>query len=284
MGRGLAKRLFALATSIPLLLAGAPVPPSSAADAPPRLSMEGAELRLVAEEPAPDGRLRAALLIDLASGWKTYWRDPGEAGIPPRLDLSKSVNLVSLAAGFPMPHRFGDADGASNGYSQPLAVALTFERPDPSAPATIDLVLSLGLCREICIPASAHLRLDIGAGDAADRRLVAYAFAALPEASTPNAGIASAHLSADGASIEIEALAPDEREHRRADVFVAGPEGWFFGAPKAPRRDGRRLTFAVPVTGKPRSAGDAPPAAVDVVLDLGAETYGASKLGVAPPR
>ena len=68
-----------------------------------------------------------------------------------------------------MPHRFGDADGASNGYSQPLAVALTLASgPIRPSPPRSTSSLTLGLCREICIPASAHLRLDIGAGDAAD--------------------------------------------------------------------------------------------------------------------
>jgi DsbC/DsbD-like thiol-disulfide interchange protein len=267
-----------------LLAAAMHAPPARSADAPASLALDGVDLRLVADAPAPDGRIRAALLVDLAPGWKTYWRDPGEAGIPPRLDLSGSVNLAATGTDFPMPHRFGDAYGSSNGYSQPFAVALTFERQDAAAPAAIELGLSLGLCREICIPAVARLRLVIGPGEPADTRLVAYAFDALPEPSTPAAGIVSARLSPDGMSIAIEATAPDDREVRHADLFVAGPDGWFFGTPKAPRRDGRRLIFEIPINERPRSAKDAPPAEIEAVLDLGAHAYRVENLAVAAAR
>ncbi|KQT65094.1 MULTISPECIES: protein-disulfide reductase DsbD domain-containing protein [unclassified Aureimonas] len=251
------------------------------------VSMEGAGLRLVAEPPSADGVVRAALLVDLEPGWKTYWLDPGDAGIPPRLDLYAGADLQHLDAQFPLPHRLSEPYGASNVYSQPFAVALTLRRsdaPEAGKPATIDLSLTLGLCRDICIPASARLTLDIAAIRPADARLVAYAFEALPEPSTGEVGIQSARLGEGGGAIEVDAAAPSDRPSSETDLFLAGPAGWFFGAPGAPKRDGRRLTFTVPVLGRPKAAGEAPPPGVDAVLSLGAHAFRAENIPVSAPR
>ena len=45
----------------------------------------------------------AAVEIRLAPGWHTYWRVPGEAGIPPRFDWSGSQNLAAVAYEWPRP-------------------------------------------------------------------------------------------------------------------------------------------------------------------------------------
>ncbi|MCX8508161.1 MAG: protein-disulfide reductase DsbD family protein, partial [Rhodobacteraceae bacterium] len=39
------------------------------------------------------GSQMAALRLTMAPGWKTYWRAPGDAGIPPRFDWTGSANL-----------------------------------------------------------------------------------------------------------------------------------------------------------------------------------------------
>lgn len=258
---------------------------ASAQAVPSQISMDGATLRLVAEAPAADaGEVRAALLVDLEPGWKTYWLDPGEAGIPLRLDLSTSENLRVAETAFPLPHRTHDPSGNSNVYAQPFAIALTLQRPAPDESARIDLGLTLGLCRDICIPAAARLSLDITGANAADARLVAYAFDSLPEPSTGAAGIQAARLADDGKTIEVEALAQSDRPTAQTDLFLAGPDGWFFGPPAAPERSGRRLVFRVPVTAHPKSAGTAPPSSVEAVLLLGAHAYRAELHPAVDPR
>lgn len=66
-----------------------------------RFASEAVALTLVADTPEADGSFRAALSIDLAPGWKTYWLDPGDAGIPPSVDLSGSSNAVVDSLSFP---------------------------------------------------------------------------------------------------------------------------------------------------------------------------------------
>ena len=107
-----------------LLLAVLAWSPAAAAEPSAGFSSDEVALTLVADEPGADGSIRAALSIDLAPGWKTYWIDPGDAGIPPSVDLSGSSNVVVESLSFPPPHRFGDEYASSNGYSGPMAIAL----------------------------------------------------------------------------------------------------------------------------------------------------------------
>src|SRR4029079_14975580 len=76
--------------------------------------------RLVAAQARSEsgGRIyRAAVEIKLQDGWKTYWRYPGDSGVPPALDFSKSRNVKSVTVLYPAPSKFPDgAGGNSIGY------------------------------------------------------------------------------------------------------------------------------------------------------------------------
>ena len=241
-------------------LAGFPQSVSGAEDAAARYTSEEATLTLVAEEPDANGDFRVALVIDLAAGWKTYWTDPGDAGIPPSIDLSGSRNAIAQPPSFPAPHRFGDAFGSSNGYSQPMAVALRMREELASEKTEIRAKVFIGVCRDICIPVSA----DLVAIPGKDRDgMVASAFAALPGAGDPAHRIVGAALSSDLATLTVSVITQNADE---ADVFVAGPEGWGFGTPAPAIGDGDRWTFALPVQSKPRHAQAASAPPFDIVL------------------
>ncbi len=62
------------------------------------------------------------LEIDLKPGWKTYWRDPGDAGVPPTLDASASSNIASAELSFPAPQRFDDGFAIWAGYKEPVGI------------------------------------------------------------------------------------------------------------------------------------------------------------------
>src|SRR5271165_751424 len=67
-------------------------------------------VRLIAG--AADGAtLRAGVEIRLAPGWKTYWRYPGDSGVPPRFDFAGSTNVQQATVQWPTPHRFADSGG-----------------------------------------------------------------------------------------------------------------------------------------------------------------------------
>src|SRR5258707_9942457 len=59
--------------------------------------------------------LRAGIEIKLQPQWKTYWRYPGDSGVPPRFDFSGSENVKSVNVLYPAPHLFTDEAGQALG-------------------------------------------------------------------------------------------------------------------------------------------------------------------------
>ena len=94
--------------ALTLAMAGLPAP-TRAGEASPWSSVDGAAIRLLPGKAPAAGP--AGIEIKLAEGWKTYWRSPGDAGIPPTFDWSKSQNLGSIAVLWPAPSRFDDEGG-----------------------------------------------------------------------------------------------------------------------------------------------------------------------------
>ena len=119
---------------------------------------------LVGALPAADGRLKiyAGVEVALDSGWKTYWRHPGDAGgVPPYFDWSKSQNVKIARQMFPAPARFRDVDGMSIGYKTHVVLPVEIEVDSTARRIGLAVDFQYGVCREICIPAQARLALAV---------------------------------------------------------------------------------------------------------------------------
>jgi len=118
--------------------------------------------RLVAGSPlGADGSLRAGVEIRLATGWKTYWRYPGDSGVPPVFDFSKSENIKSVSIVWPAPHRFTDDSGASIGYKGGVIFPVHVVPENPNRPATLRLTLDYAVCERLCVPAKGAATLEL---------------------------------------------------------------------------------------------------------------------------
>lgn len=139
----------------------------------------------------PDGSRMAAIEIDLAPGWHTYWRVPGDSGIPPEFDWSGSTNIKSIAYLWPRPRIITSSGDLTFGYSDRLVlpVLLVPERPDQAMDLSVQTYL--GVCAEICQQASPALATRI-APDAPSRsaELIRAAMADRPR-SAQEAGVTS---------------------------------------------------------------------------------------------
>lgn len=114
------------------------------------------------------GTHMAALRLTLAPEWKTYWRAPGEAGIPPEFDWSGSSNLRSVRIHWPRPHVFHLNGMQTIGYRQELVLPIEITAIDPSQPIRLRATVDLGVCRDICMPASLAFAADLPAPGAPD--------------------------------------------------------------------------------------------------------------------
>lgn len=114
------------------------------------------DIRLVPGWSEPDGTYIAALSIALEPGWKTYWRSPGEGGIPPLFDWSGSDNLERVDVIWPTPEVYYTYGMRSVGYENQVVFPLVMT-PSGDGPIAATLDLSIGVCLDVCIPADASL-------------------------------------------------------------------------------------------------------------------------------
>jgi len=116
-------------------------------------------MRLIAGSASNAAFLRAGVEIKMQPGWKTYWRYPGDSGVPPRFDFSASDNVKSAAVQWPAPHRFTDESGTSIGYKENVIFPVHVVPRDSGKPVTLRLKLDYAVCEKLCVPAQGSAEL-----------------------------------------------------------------------------------------------------------------------------
>lgn len=138
-----------------------------------------------------DGTRVAAIKLTLAPGWKTYWRTPGDAGIPPEFDWSGSRNLYSVAMSWPTPTVARQAGMLSIGYYDQVVLPLSLAPRTPGAPMTLRATLNIGVCKDICMPHQMELATTIDDTNGTPTPAIAAALADRPY-SAKEAGVRAA--------------------------------------------------------------------------------------------
>ena len=223
-----------------------------------------------AQGPKSQARLIAAsrdlagFEIALSPGAITYWRDPGDAGLPPTLDFSASDNVASVETLFPAPRRIAEADGGEAfGYEGGVVFPLRVKPRDPSSPVTLRLNADFAVCEKVCLPAKAKLTLELpSASPSPYEGALRAALARVPRSVRPEDFGAFEALGADAWR-----LCPAHQEGPPRDLFVEAPEGWWIKVKPAPA-SGPDGCFTLTVGGKPQDA--ALPVALRLTLTGGA--------------
>lgn len=116
----------------------------------------------------PEGTQMAGLQIDLAPGWKTYWRAPGDAGVPPQFDWTGSTNVAAARVHWPRPQVFASNGLRTIGYADRVVLPIEFTPRTPGAPMDLHVRVELGVCEDICMPMELSLSARLPAeGDGA---------------------------------------------------------------------------------------------------------------------
>ena len=185
-----------------------------------------------------DGRSwHTGVLIELEPGWKTYWRMPGEAGIPPEFTWTTSAP-ADIEVSFPAPARYADQSGETVGYeaSALFPVAVT---PGQATELDLGLEIFFAVCKDICIPANASARIALGPmmRDPSGSARVEQARGAVPG---QGSAIAAARLMMEGGKPVLQL----ELREKPEDIFVETPGSTYFRAPEF-SADGRTARLAV---------------------------------------
>jgi DsbC/DsbD-like thiol-disulfide interchange protein len=156
-----------------LVVNAALIAPCWAADASPWDGDQRSAVRLIAGSAlnVSDGRtLRGGTEVRLMKGWKTYWRYPGDAGVPPRFDFAGSENINAITVLWPAPQRFSEDGINLIGYEGDVILPLRITPEDHRKAVTLHLKLDYGICEKLCIPADAKVELVLS-GDAGSHEI-----------------------------------------------------------------------------------------------------------------
>ena len=163
--------------------------------------------------------------IELTGQALTYWRTPGESGVPPVASFAGSENLASADLRFPAPQRLQEGGSEVYGYRRHVVFPLRVVPADPSKPVQLVVDLHYAACDKICVPAEAKANLSLRPDDAPTAFTAALAAA---EASVPRPPVPGAPPLAlvrrDAKTWEI----PAEFASQGGDLFAEAPDGWFF--------------------------------------------------------
>jgi len=129
--------------------------------------------------------LRAGVEIKLRPGWKTYWRYPGDSGVPPNFDFSGSENLKKADVLYPVPHLFTDETGQSLGYKDTVVFPLAITPQQKGKPVRLHVKIDYAVCEKLCVPAEGVAKLEVGSGESSQNATLVAAEARVPKRVTP---------------------------------------------------------------------------------------------------
>lgn len=178
--------------------------------------------------------LLGGIAFQLQPGWKTYWRTPGDSGVPPRFDFSKSDNVEAVTVLWPAPHKFDDgAGGVSLGYHDQIVLPLRIVAKNVDKPVTLRAEINYAVCEKLCIPVDVSAELTFNSVASTEDSAL---FAALDTVPKPaNVGdpnpLTIRDVKREGKSeVLVDVVTPDDRA---VNLFVEGPTpDWGLPVPK----------------------------------------------------
>lgn len=193
--------------------------------------------------------IQAGIEIKLAPEWHTYWRAPGQAGLPPQLDISRSVtedaNIASVTIRYPAPTRYTAYNLETIGYRDHVVFPLDMTLRHAGA-AHMDMGLDLLVCSSICVPKHFDLNLVLPAGEAvasAEAALIQDARDHMPT-DAEKSGLLLQSIHNDGSSLSFVITSRDVLS--APDVFIENENPIGFSAPTVTiDPNGHRATLTV---------------------------------------
>ena len=200
----------------------------------------------------PAARL-VGLQIDLDPGYLTYWRSPGEAGVPPTARFAGSKGLQTATLLFPAPGRYSEDGTEAIGYKDGVVFPILVRSAEAGTPVELKLALDFAICERLCLPARAKATLALG-GDGAgpEAELVRDALARVPAPARLGGAGALAITAVDGLAgdatlaVRVRTTGTDE-----PTMFAEAPDPWFVQAGEGLWSSDGSLRYTLKVAAKP---------------------------------
>ena len=204
----------------------------SGANAGAEQRLRRAHLELIGGDGSQAGAYVAGVAIAIPPGSHTYWKVPGDAGVPPVFDFAGSRNLRSVHVLYPVPRRITEEGLEAFGYLDDVTFPLEVQAADPAKPVELDAAVAYAVCNQICVPVKGRASVTLAPGLAgADAGRVTAALAAVPKPASPQQGADLAVVRDPGAAkptwtLTWRGAAPVD------DIFADSPEGTYLATRK----------------------------------------------------
>lgn len=119
------------------------------------------KIRLISSgEVNKDGDLLVGIELKMPQSTKTYWRVPGETGIPMSVDWSSSKGITQLKMDWPMPTRDQEYSYVDHIYQGDMIFPVHLNVEDLNN-AVLNTSIRMGICDEICVPVNIDMSLAL---------------------------------------------------------------------------------------------------------------------------
>ena len=189
------------------------------------------------------GTHMSALRIQLKPGWKTYWRSPGDGGIPPHFNWAGSANIATVKFHWPRPEVDYTNGVRSIVYNNEVIIPIEFWPRNTGKPLALKGRVDLGVCKEICVPLSLGFAAQLPANSTKPDPKIR---AALKKTPTPahKAGVKSVSCAiqpiSDGLRLTATIKMPSTGKGEVVVIELADPSIWV--AEASTKRNGATLT------------------------------------------
>jgi len=180
-----------------------------------------------------NGVYDAAVEIKLSPAAITYWREPGEAGVPPVFSFEGSENVAHANVLYPVPSRLNEGGIEAFGYKGAVTFPIRVDAADVSKPSRLALTLNYAICEQICIPAKGHVELLLPqTGDSPQQQAIAAAIADVPVPLAPADVATKVLVRAEPGAAKPQWTVSWRGAEAARDLFAEAPIGWAFDTQK----------------------------------------------------
>ncbi len=197
----------------------------------------------------------AGIQLQMSNGWKTYWRSPGDTGVPPSFDWSGSRNLEKITILWPAPQKYKDEYSTSIGYKHEVILPVKITARNSSEPVDIKLRFGYGICAEICVPVEAKMNLTITPRQTGMNSLLSRYRSMVPRSVKSIGKVVNGFsirkvvvkLKGKKPGITIETSVPAQT--KKAELYVEASKGFYLPLPKLQSSSkGNRHRFYIDLT------------------------------------
>jgi thiol:disulfide interchange protein DsbD len=235
----------------------------------------------------PGKPFTAGLRLHMAPNWHTYWKFPGDAGIPTEVKWNVPPAWKVDEIQWPIPLKLDEpGDIQIYGYHDEVLLLQEITLPASLADSTVKLSAEANwlVCEKICIPGSARLELEIpvAAQNApANEELFSRYRRSLPQ-NWPEGNVASSSWKRTGSELLLTVEGAALANYPVVDFFPLPPASVVVGHPKTERAAGGKITFRIPIETQDQNA-----SSLSGVVVFGQDANGPGRngwlLAAAPP-